>query len=250
VKPLNPQINEALENLAAAGTLRLRFVLDFKLLGFQFLGQSSVVDEQSDLPEATLLGNGSIQAEPEADELGEGSSSAALDSEYTAYGEPMYELNRAARPPRVGSTNSAVLTLLKHLPASFTRDQFEAVIPRAMRFDPSTGNFGVHTTFPTVKRAQQVYFAEFKKRGWVVPVRRGVTLTARLLDNDLVITCLSGLPGAHPPPSKPQRFEMLTMQLDNSQLSLSEKEAFEKALRANGTAEIFLPRHTSQFFAG
>lgn len=78
----------------------------------------------------------------------------------------------------------------------------------------------------------------------------GVTLTVRLLEDGLVITCLSGLPVGHPPPSKPQRFEMLAMQLENSTLSVDEREAFVKGLRENGTAEVFLPRHASQFFAG
>jgi hypothetical protein len=67
--------------------------------------------------------------------------------------------------------NSAVLELLKQLPPSFTRDQFEAVIPKAMRFNPVTGGFGVPTTFPNLQRAQHAYFSEFKKRRWVVSLK-------------------------------------------------------------------------------
>jgi hypothetical protein len=77
----------------------------------------------------------------------------------------------------------------------------------------------------------------------------GVTLTARLLDDGSVITCLTGLSVAHPPPSEPQHFDMLMMQLNNSPLTEDKKEAFIKALRKDGTADIFLPRHTSQLFA-
>ena len=83
--------------------------------------------------------------------------------------EPLYELDHTVPPPRVGSVNSAVLTLLEQLPLSFTRDQFEAVIPHAMRFNTATGHFGVRTTFPNIQRAKQAYFSEFKKRRWVVP---------------------------------------------------------------------------------
>ena len=148
------KLNEILEALLAAGTLRLRVVLDLKLEGFQFVNHDHV-SEHLHSPEATASGNGDDEA--------------AASSEHTDYGEPLYELDLTVQPPRVGSMNSAVLTLLKLLPASFTRDQFEAVIPKAMRFNPVTRNFGVKTGFPTIKRAQQAYFSEFKKRGWVVP---------------------------------------------------------------------------------
>jgi hypothetical protein len=149
----NSLLNEMLENLVAAGTLRLRVVLDFKLEDFQFMSHNDV-GEHPHSPEAS--GNRHLEA--------------AANSEHTAYGEPLYELDRTVTPPRVGSVNSAVLTLLKQLPPSFTRDQFEAVIPKAMRFNPVTGNFGVRTTFPSIRRAQQAYFSEFKKRRWVVPL--------------------------------------------------------------------------------
>jgi len=110
---------------------------------------------------------------PEATPCDSGNAEAAASSEYTAHGEPLYELDQNARAPRIGSVNSAVLALLKQLPPSFTRNQFEAVIPKAMRYNPVTRNFGVRTTFPSIQRAQQAYFSEFKKRGWVVPCKPG-----------------------------------------------------------------------------
>jgi hypothetical protein len=152
-------LHEALDNLVAAGTLRLRLVVDFKLEAFEFVNHDHV-GEYPHSPEATSSGSGNgrhIQA--------------VASSEYTPYGKPLYELDRTVQPPRVGSMNSAVLTLLKQLPPAFTRDQFEAVVPKAMRFNPVTRNFGVRTSFLTIERAQQAYFSEFKKRGWVVPVK-------------------------------------------------------------------------------
>jgi hypothetical protein len=151
-------LNETLNNLVAAGTLRLRVVLDFKLEGFEFVNHDHV-GEHPNSPEATSSGSGS------------GLIEAAASSGYTTYGERLYKLDRTVQPPRVGSMNSAVLTLLNQLPPAFTRDQFEAVVPKAMRFNPVTRNFGVRTSFPTIERAQQAYFSEFKKRGWVVPVK-------------------------------------------------------------------------------
>lgn len=144
-------LNELLENVAAAGTLRLRVVLDFRLEDFRLLNGGDV-GERPRSPEATH-------------------AEAAASSGYTAYGEPLYELDHTSPPPRIGSVNSAVLALLKQLPPVFTRDQFEAVIPKAMRFNPVTGKFGVRTTRPSIQVAQHAYFSEFKKRGWVVPLR-------------------------------------------------------------------------------
>jgi hypothetical protein len=151
----NVLLNGMLEAVAAAGTVRLRVVLDLKLEEFQFVN-----------------GSGEHPHGPGAAASGSDDAEAAAISEYTAYGERLYELNPNAPVPRMGSVNAAVLTLLKQLPADFTRDQFEAVIPKAMRFDPVTGSFGVRTAFPSIRRAQQAYFSEFKKRGWVVPMQR------------------------------------------------------------------------------
>ena len=154
---INNNLNETLEHLRGAGTLRLRVTLDFKLEDFQFVDNPHV-DEPPHLPEVTSSGNEHTEA--------------ATTSEYTAYGEPLYKLDHTIPPPRVGSVNSAVLTLLRQLPPSFTRDQFEAVVPKAMRFNPVTGKFGVKTSFPNIRRAQQAYFSEFKKRQWVAPIKR------------------------------------------------------------------------------
>lgn len=79
--------------------------------------------------------------------------------------------------------------------------------------------------------------------------RSGITLSARLLENGKVITCLSGLSFAHPSPSKPQYIKGLEMQLDNSPLRPGQKEEFFKTLREKGTAEILLPTHLSTLFA-
>jgi hypothetical protein len=76
----------------------------------------------------------------------------------------------APRNVPIGSMNSAVLAQLKRLPTEFTRGQFESAVPRAMRFNPVTKHFGVRTKLPSIRRAQQAYFSEFKKRGWVVSV--------------------------------------------------------------------------------
>jgi hypothetical protein len=74
----------------------------------------------------------------------------------------------------------------------------------------------------------------------------GVILTARLLDDGTITARL----GDHPE-SKPQHPAMLEMQLDsNVRLSAQDREEFLKRLTEKHTAEIFLPRNTSQFFAG
>jgi hypothetical protein len=105
----------------------------------------------------------------------DGESGAGSDipeeRELASYREPVFELGNAA-PPRIGSTNAAVWTLLKHLPSPFTREQFEAVIPKATRYDAATGEFGISTRWRNIKLAKQGYFSEFKKRGWIVPVHR------------------------------------------------------------------------------
>ena len=94
---------------------------------------------------------------------------SSVEPRITVYGQQLYELDRMASRPRMGSVNSTVLALLQQLPARFTRNQFESVVPRAMRYNPVTKQFGVQTSFPNIRRARQVYFSEFKKRGWVVP---------------------------------------------------------------------------------
>jgi hypothetical protein len=77
----------------------------------------------------------------------------------------------------------------------------------------------------------------------------GVRLSARLLDDGTVVTCLSGLSLAAPSPSRPQHNDMLIMQLDTkSTLSPDQKEGFLKVLRKKGTADIFIPENTSKFF--
>ena len=74
----------------------------------------------------------------------------------------------------------------------------------------------------------------------------GVTLTARLVDDGMVVTRLGG----HPE-SEPQQQIMLKMLLDNRPLLKAEdKEKFLKTLAEKHAAEIFLPNNTSQFFAG
>ena len=78
----------------------------------------------------------------------------------------------------------------------------------------------------------------------------GVTLGAHLLEDGTVVTWLSGSLLSHPSPSRPQHIDMLRMQLNNSPLSPDQKEEFLKTLGEKGAAEIFLPRHTSTFFAG
>jgi hypothetical protein len=79
----------------------------------------------------------------------------------------------------------------------------------------------------------------------------GVTLTAYLLDDGLIQAQLSGLSGAVPPLSKPQHIDMLHLQLNNcAMLTVAQREAFLKELQAKRTAQIFLPRNTSIFFAG
>jgi hypothetical protein len=143
-------LNEVLNQLQGAGTVRLRFAVDLKLEGFSLLGEEDEVEGWSG-PSVSI----------EASSVGSG---------ITVYGQQLYELDRMAPPPRIGSVNSAVLALLRRLPARFTRNQFESVVPKAMRYNPVTKQFGVQTSFLNIRRAQQAYFSEFKKRGWVVPV--------------------------------------------------------------------------------
>ncbi len=238
MEPSNSKLNKSLEALAAAG--RLRVVLDFKLEDVQFIDDGQVGAQ------VTSIGDEQASSEPEPD-AGLEEPLATSDS---ASGEPLYELNPAAQPPRVGSMNFSIVALLKQLPPTFTRGQFEGEVSRAMNFNPKTGYFGVRTNFPTLKRAQQAYFSEFRKRQWIMPFTRGVTLTARLLDDGTVITCITGVPVGHPAPSKPQHFDMLTMFLDHQPLSLDEKEAFLKSLRENRTGAIFVPRYNSTLLAG
>jgi hypothetical protein len=88
----------------------------------------------------------------------------------TDSGQPLYQLDVSVRPPRVGSVNSAVWTLAGQLPSPFTRDQFESVVPKAMRYNPVTGAFGVRTSIQGIRQARQAYFSEFKKRRWLVHV--------------------------------------------------------------------------------
>ena len=90
---------------------------------------------------------------------------------HTPSGEPLFEVGHSVPPPRVGSVNAAVWTLATQLRSPFTRDQFEAVVPKAMRYNPVTGAFGVRTRFEGIKRARQAYFSEFKKRRWLVRVQ-------------------------------------------------------------------------------
>lgn len=143
-------LDDILEQLQAAGIVRLRFAVDLKLEGFSFPSREEEVGGWS---------GSSVSIEPSSGEPG-----------ITIYGQQLYELDPMARPPRIGSLNSAVLALLRQLPARFTRNQFESVVPKAMRYNPVEKQFGVQTTVRDIRRAQQSYFSEFKKRGWVVPV--------------------------------------------------------------------------------
>lgn len=143
-------LNKVLEQLQEAGTVRLRFAVDLKLEGFSLLGEENELDGCSG-PSVSI-------------------DTSSVEPGITAYGQQLYELDRMAPPPRIGSVNSAVLALLRQLPARFTRNQFESVVPKAMRYNPVTKQFGVKTSFPDIRRAQHAYFSEFKKRGWVVPV--------------------------------------------------------------------------------
>jgi hypothetical protein len=143
-------LNEILEQLQGAGTVHLRFAVELKLEGFSVPGASDGIDRW-------LGPSASIEA-------------SSAQPVITEYGEQLYELDRMAPPPRIGSVNSGVMALLRQLPARFTRDQFESVVPKAMRYNPVTKQFGVQTNFPNIRRAQQAYFSEFKKRGWVVQV--------------------------------------------------------------------------------
>jgi hypothetical protein len=111
-----------------------------------------------------LAGDGASHAEAEVDPT-------RLDALLAAT-EEMFQINQHARPPREGSTNSAVWKLAQQLPAAFSRKQFESVVPVAMRYDPNTRQFGITTKFSFygITRACQQYFSEFKKREWIVPI--------------------------------------------------------------------------------
>jgi hypothetical protein len=142
-------LNEVLQQLQAAGRVRLRFTVDLRLEGFSLPSDENEVSERPSPSE---------------------SLAASAESGITVYGQQLYELDRTAAPPRIDSVNSAVLALLRQLPQRFTRNHFESVVPRAMRYNPVTKEFGVQTNFPNIRRAQHAYFSEFKKRGWVVRV--------------------------------------------------------------------------------
>jgi hypothetical protein len=148
---METNLNAILGQLATAGRVRLTLSLDLELQDFKFL------DEHEGYTSAT---SGSDAPPPDV----------PFTPEYVAFGEPLYKLNGAVPPPRIGSMNSAVLAQLKRLPTEFTRTQFQSAVPRAMRFNPVTKQFGVQTKLPSIRRAQQAYFSEFKKRGWVVAV--------------------------------------------------------------------------------
>ena len=76
--------------------------------------------------------------------------------------------------------------------------------------------------------------------------RAGIIFTARSLGNGLVAARLG-----EQPESRPQLHDMMDMQLNSwVWLSAQDKEDFRKRLAAKGTAEVFLPRNTSKFFAG
>jgi hypothetical protein len=143
-------LNEVLQQLQVAGTVRLRLAVDLKLESFSLMGEENEREGRSG---PSIL----IEA-------------ASVEPGITVYGQQLYELDRTTRPPRMGSVNSAVLALLRQLPVRFTRNQFESVVPNAMRYNSVTKQFGVQTSFRNIRRAQQAYFSEFKKRGWVVPV--------------------------------------------------------------------------------
>jgi hypothetical protein len=143
-------LHEVLQQLQAAGRVRLRFTADLILEGFSLPGDENEVGERPG-PSESLDGT-------------------PVDSGITVYGQQLYRLDATVPAPRIGSVNSAVFALLRQLPPQFTRNQFESVVPRAMRYNPVTKEFGVHTNFPNIRRAQHAYFSEFKKRSWVVTV--------------------------------------------------------------------------------
>jgi hypothetical protein len=147
---MNVLLNEVLQQLQGAGRVRLRFTADLILEDFSLPGDENDVGERQ-IPSESRDG-------------------ASEEFGITVYGQQLYELDPTTAPPRIGSVNSAVLALLRQLPQRFTRNQFESVVPRAMRYNPVTKEFGVQTNFPNIQRAQHAYFSEFKKRGWVVPV--------------------------------------------------------------------------------
>jgi hypothetical protein len=95
---------------------------------------------------------------------------AAGRDSFSAVTGQLYQLNRNARAPREGSMNSTVWELIKRLPATFSRQQFESVVPAAMKYDFGTQKFGIETSFNSIRRARQAYFSEFKKRDWIIPV--------------------------------------------------------------------------------
>jgi hypothetical protein len=146
---MSTNLNAILGQLITAGRIRLTVSLDLELQDYRFLDE--------------LEGHAPAASGSDAPP-----SDSPITPEYTAFGEQLYKLNSSVQPPRIGSMNAAVLAQLKRLPTEFTRSQFESVVPRAMRFNPVTKQFGVQTNFPSIQRAQQAYFSEFKKRGWVV----------------------------------------------------------------------------------
>jgi hypothetical protein len=153
---MSTNLNAILGQLITAGRIRLTVSLDLELQDYRFLDEL----------EGHAPASGSDAPAPDF----------PIMPEYTAFGEPLYKLDTSVAPPRIGSMNSTVLGQLKRLPTEFTRSQFESVVPRAMRFNPVTKQFGVQTNFPSIQRAQQAYFSEFKKRGWVVAVDKLVSI--------------------------------------------------------------------------
>jgi hypothetical protein len=51
---------------------------------------------------------------------------------------------------------------------TFTRDEFNEIVAVAMRWDPSTGHFGVETTFPNPRRAAQQWWSTLKNRDHLI----------------------------------------------------------------------------------
>ena len=85
-------LNDVLQQLQAAGRVRLRFTADLILEGFSLPSDENEVDEQPS-PSESLDG-------------------ASVELGITVYGQQLYELDRTVAPPRIGSVNSAVLALL------------------------------------------------------------------------------------------------------------------------------------------
>lgn len=88
----------------------------------------------------------------------------------------LYTVNKLTPPPRTGSINWEVWDRAAQLPQPFTRSQFESVVGPAMRYDAVTEKFGIPTNFPTLRRARQQYFSEFRKRQWIVEVKSSQAL--------------------------------------------------------------------------